>query len=566
MVAFRMTNVNDKEISWDVFGYYLPLQATFIEGDMMLDDRTWVEELNAKHQVSGTLYQISSTPDGKPMYFFFLGMSMMYSIFFFAGHFSAGLLGYPQNGLSEPYFYALIIGCLIYAIIGLYYLRKILLRFFPDYLVSILLLICVIGTNFINHMTLKNLETVNVLFMFVAIVIWNTIRWYEDYKLKNMLAIGVSIVLMALIKPSEVLIAMLPFLWGILSFEDVKQRISVLWKYKFQLVITVGVVMLIAAPQIMYWYAKTGEFFYDSYKNPGVGLDVTSPYLYESLIGFRKGWLIYTPVMILALLGFIVIFREQRKLFLGLFIPFVVAYYIIASWTEYWYGASFSNRPVISQYPILLIAMGFFFHWIAKKQVGVKIGVSLLVSFFIFLNLFQWWQYRNYILDATRMTKEYYWAIFMKTSVSEEDRKLLSLNRSYSPEGANALVNPQDYKTKILLSNFQMPKDSLEFMYTKEFPYKTLTKKDHCYVRFQMDYRVTGEKPTYLTVTIDRENGNYGAYYYDFKSSNEWQHLDTLYLTPEIRNNNDVLKFFIWNPNIQSFEAKNITVEILEKK
>lgn len=568
LVAFRTTHIEKNEISWDVFGYYLPLQATFIEGDMWLDDRSWVEELNTKHQVSGTLYQISTTPENEPMYFFFFGMSIMYSVFFFAGHFLAGILGYPQDGLSDPYSYALVIGCIFYTIVGLYYLRKILLRFFSDYLVTVLLFICVLGTNFAHHMTIKNLETVNILFMFAAIVLWNTIRWHEDHKLKNMLAIGISIVLMGLIKPSEVLIILLPFLWGVCSKEDVKERLSILWNYKSQILITIVVALLIASPQIIYWYVKTGMFFYDSYKNPGVGLDLTHPHLYESLFGYRKGWLVYTPIMIFALLGFIVIFKEQRKLFLGLFIPFIVAFYIIASWTEYWYGASFSNRPIIAQYPVLLIAMGFFFHWISKQKKMIKISVVLIAAFFVFLNQFQWWQLRNYILDGTRMTKAYYWATFLKKSITEEDQKLLLLNRSYNPEDVHLLKNPEDYKSKVLLTQKDIQIEGTpEFINTIHIPYKDLTKKDHCYVRFQMDYRIVGDKDTYLSVMMNRKNGEYGYFYYQLnKPSDEWQKLDTLYLTPEIRSVDDNFKFFLWNPNLQTIEAKNLRIEILEKK
>ncbi|MEZ4891150.1 MAG: glycosyltransferase family 39 protein [Crocinitomicaceae bacterium] len=232
IVVFRATHIVKNEISWDIFGYYLPLEATFIEGDMMLNDRTWVEELNQKHQLSGTLYQISSTPDNQPMYFFLFGMSIMYSGFFFIGHVLAGWLGFPQDGLSEPYAYSLVFGCMIYTLIGLYYLRKILKHFFSDQLTALLLIICVVGTNYAHHMTIKNLETTNVLFMFLAIVLWNTIQWYQHFRLKNMMAIGVSVVLMALIKPSEVLIVFLPLLWGVTSFESLIKRGRFLLEYK----------------------------------------------------------------------------------------------------------------------------------------------------------------------------------------------------------------------------------------------------------------------------------------------------------------------------------------------
>ncbi len=35
---YRITHVTDKEISWDILGYYLYLPATFIYDQPMLDD------------------------------------------------------------------------------------------------------------------------------------------------------------------------------------------------------------------------------------------------------------------------------------------------------------------------------------------------------------------------------------------------------------------------------------------------------------------------------------------------------------------------------------------------
>lgn len=572
LICFRTTHVVDNEISWDVFGYYLPLQATFIEGDMWLDDAKWVDELNKEHNVTGSLYQISSTPDNQPMYFFLMGMSIMYSVFFFIGHFFAGILDYPQNGLSDPYTYALVLGCILYTIIGLYYLRKILLHFFSDKLTLILLIICVFGTNYVNHMTLKNLETVNVLFMFYAIVLWNTIRWYETYKFKNMLAIGVSIVLMALIKPSEVLVILLPFIWGLTSWRNIKNRVLLLWSFRNQIILTALICLIIASPQMIYWYVKTGAIFYDSYKNPGVGLDFLSPHIFESLFGYRKGWLLYTPIMVFALLGFITIYKRRKDLFLGLFIPFVLAFYIIASWTEYWYGAGFSNRPVITVYPILLISMGFLFQWVWNQRLFFRVLLSITVLFFIFLNQFQWLQYRNYIIDGSRMTKAYYWKVFLKMKIDDGDRDLLLINRSSIPGEVHQFRDRDRYKSKQLLfsptiETQTLDGKNLEFMNTVRIPYYELTRKDHCYVRFQMDYKVKGDKETFLAIMMNRKDGDYNHHYVQInQNTNDWQRLDTCYLTPEIRSVKDYFSFFIWNPNFQQIEAKNLRVEVYERK
>jgi hypothetical protein len=61
---FRLNHRESKEISWDVFGYYLPLPATFIYNDPLLNDRSWVDQLNDEKHLSGTVYQISTTEKG----------------------------------------------------------------------------------------------------------------------------------------------------------------------------------------------------------------------------------------------------------------------------------------------------------------------------------------------------------------------------------------------------------------------------------------------------------------------------------------------------------------------
>jgi len=151
ILVFRLGNVSEKETSWDVLGYYLPLPATFIYDDPLMENRQWIEKVNEEKQLTDTLYQISSTPDGKPMYFFLLGMAMLFLPFFLLGHGSAFLLGYPMDGFSEPYQYALVLGGLFYTFLGLFYLRKTLLHFFTEKTSAIVLVIIVLGTNYYQN-------------------------------------------------------------------------------------------------------------------------------------------------------------------------------------------------------------------------------------------------------------------------------------------------------------------------------------------------------------------------------------------------------------------------------
>jgi len=571
LIGFRAANINKNELSWDVFGYYLPLQATFIEGDPMLHEREWVDRLNEKEQFSGTVYQVTAAEDGAPMYFFLFGMSYMYAAFFAVGHVFAGFLGFAQDGVSAPYQYALVYGCILYTIIGLYYFRKVLLLYFTDKIVALSLVILVLGTNYSHHMTLKNLETVNVLFMFTAIIVWNTIQWYKEHKLRNLMMIGVSICLMGLIKPSEILILLVPVLWGIHSFASIKERIGLFWNFRRQFLITIFLCLVIAAPQMGYWYLKTGSFIYDTYNNPGVGLDITSPHLFKSLFSYRKGWLLYTPLMIFAIIGFYFLLKKNKQLFFGILFPFLVSFYIIASWTEYWYGGGFSNRPVISLYPLLFIPFGYFLTWLLEQKQWMQFSFFGVALCLVFINQFQWWQLREGILNPYRTTKEYYWKTFLARSITKKDKQLLLVNRDFT--GINTLEYPETYSQKVVLQLENVSLENVkgkfeEYSFVNTYPYHTLTSKDHCWIEYSFDYKINDSVSEIIfTSLMERSKKGYGASYIHLKKEiGEWHSFQEMYLTPEIRSEKDELKFWFWNRTYSPIEVKNFKLTIYQKK
>ena len=127
IIVFRFSHTtHDREIAWDILGYYMPLPATFIHHDPLLKDVEWLIKVNEEKDLTGTLYMISSNDQGEPMYFFFFGMALFYLPFFFIGHLFAMLGGFPMDGFSTPYQYSMVVGAVLYTIIGLFYFRKIL--------------------------------------------------------------------------------------------------------------------------------------------------------------------------------------------------------------------------------------------------------------------------------------------------------------------------------------------------------------------------------------------------------------------------------------------------------
>jgi hypothetical protein len=585
--VYRISNVDKNEISWDVLGYYLYLPATFIHHDPTLKDISWLKKENDDRKLAGTLYMITQNDKGETMYFFLMGMALFYLPFFFMAGAFASVTGMPVDGFSAPYQYLLVIGGIIYTIIGLFYLRKILKHYFSETISSLVMLIIVFGTNYINHLTIKNLETVNVLFMLVTIVIWNTIKWHDTFKGKYLLAIGIAMALMVLVKPSEAFIVLLPLLWNVTSWETFKMKLKPLWENRAVILLIIGTCLIIALPQLLYWHSKTGKFIFDSYKNPGIGLDLTSPHIINALFSFRKGWLLYTPLMIFPLIGFYFLYKNNKSIFYAAIVYFLVSFYIIASWTEWWYGAGFSLRPVIATYPILAICLGYFLNYIQSKTLSYKIAFGAIALFFIFLNQFQWWQYKNYILDPYRTTRAYYTATFLKTKVTDADRELLRVYRDFS--GGMVFKDRDKYQESLLLTmdfsdsnikgnmtedgnNFYKMKEDQEFLPIFENPINEITQKDHIWIKASMDIRFPKEfdgLPPCMVLSMDRKEGPYGYSATEIKADtaiNQWRKIEVMYLTPEIRSGKDRVKCYIWKRGKSQFDIDNIKLEVYKKK
>ncbi len=183
------------------------------------------------------------------MYLFLMGNALFYAPSFGIAHLHAHISSYETDGFSYPYQLWLVISGLIYTLIGLWFFRKILLHFFDEKISAIVLILVVIGTNYAHHLSLKNLETVNVLFMLLSILIWNTIRWQQEKRFKNMLAAGLSITLMALVKPSEIVALIIPLFWMCGNFSDLKERLLLFKKEYKQILATILICFLVLLPQ-----------------------------------------------------------------------------------------------------------------------------------------------------------------------------------------------------------------------------------------------------------------------------------------------------------------------------
>jgi hypothetical protein len=78
--------------------------------------------------------------------------------------------------------------------------------------------------------------------------------------------------------------------------------------------------------------------------------------------------------------------------------------------------------------------LGAFVAYFLKKQSWLTRSVLLLIPLLIAFNLFQSRQFLKGIIHSSRMTKDYYHAVFMKRHIPEGSKNLLLIDRNMSPQ------------------------------------------------------------------------------------------------------------------------------------
>jgi len=164
-------------LCWDVFGYYLYLPLKFIYHDLGLRDESMIPSILEQYHNSATFYQAVKLPDGGYVMKYTMGLSILYSPFFFIGHIIAELSKYAADGFSAPYQYSIFFGSILYSMLAVIVLSRVLMRFFTERISAIILIIVVFSTNYIIHITMsgQNANAYNYLFLAYALILWFTI-------------------------------------------------------------------------------------------------------------------------------------------------------------------------------------------------------------------------------------------------------------------------------------------------------------------------------------------------------------------------------------------------------
>jgi hypothetical protein len=399
-------------MTWDVVAYYAYLPVTFIYGDLSLK---FIDGYNGNHKF---VIWPEKSPNGGKIIKTSMGLSILYSPFFFVGHILAKISGYDAGGYSLPYRMTLMLSLIFYLGIALFYIRKILQKYFSQTVIIITSVVLVYGTTIFHYSTYDIPITHIYSFAIISAFIYHSICWHDKPGIRQTVFLGLLAGLISLIRPTNIIIILFFIFYNVSSIKDFRIRISLFMKYWGHIAIMIILGFLFWLPQFLYWHKVTGQFIYYSYPNERFFWN--DPKIIEGLFGYRKGWLLYSPLMILSLAGIYFLFKNRKEFFLPVLLFTLLNIYIITSWWCWWYGGCYGMRPMMDSYGLLAIPLASSISFFISLKRIPRILTFIVIACFIALSLFQSTQYRLGAIHYDSMTKKAYWTTFLKLHPTDE--------------------------------------------------------------------------------------------------------------------------------------------------
>ena len=537
--------------SYDGFGYYMYTPHLFSEGNLNMTPE-WAQGIQDTYCDSITAYQLVQRPNGNYQNVYHIGMAYLQLPAYFISDLFARSAGFPTNGFSKPYHIGYIINAFLFIFLGLVYLRKLLRLFFNDKLSALLILMAFAGTNiYITYTQQFDLPHL-YLFALNAIFLYFLFRFTKSETRKHLLLSALFFGLTVSIRPTQALLGIIPFIVLFKEYRNTKLFWSKILIYPlFSIVWNI--------PQMFYWYFVGGKLIVFNLHVEEIIL--TDPNLIDFLFSYRKGWLLYTPLFLLLILGFIHLFRKNRNLFWAFGIGVFLYIYIMSSWECWWYASSFGSRVMVDIYPLLIVILGFAV--LTLKSLWSKIAVGIFIIGCVLLNYVQSLQFERAYLHSSRMSKQHYWYIFGKTTIPDYTETNLLIDRSsltwpkYERSAENYSIDTKEvFSLKAPLQ--AQPGEDLTIGRLNLYE---LLETDETLFSVRIKFKTSD--PTQSSILRLETVSIYNCYSWDNmevsigSKKGEYIEQNLLFNLPDIRHNADQMQIYLDNDN-------NVTVDIEE--
>ncbi len=368
-VMMSRINENPRTVLWsDAEGYYQYLPAVFIIKDV-------------HHVPPGSVWPYYNEL-GEYVDKYTCGITFFELPFFLIGYVLSKPSGFdPMDYFNPVYCRAIALCGLFFAFLGLFYLRKSLLKIVSPLTTFLVVCSVYLGTNLFHYAT-KEMSVSHVFSFFLfSFFIYRLPNYLRKPGAANSLLMGGLLGWIILIRPTNMIIGLLLLVYDVYTWKEVTKRINfLLSNFKSLLLIVAGMIVALI-PQLLYWKEMTGHWFYYSYTNEGFPY-WNQPKIAAVLFDVQNGLFLYSPLVLLMVIGIFITLKKKAFQAPAVLILFVLATYIFASWWAWWFGGAFGHRCYVEFYALLAFPLAGFYQRVLERWAPV-----FRTSFFVLVVL-----------------------------------------------------------------------------------------------------------------------------------------------------------------------------------
>lgn len=417
LVSIDFTDLSqNKYTDSDGLGYYMYLPGVFIYQDITAYE--WLPAIEKQYRVYGDdePFQISRIENGNYVTNYLSGVAVLQLPFFAVGHLLASCSHYPADGFSPPYQLSIAIAPLVYFCFFIWMLRAVLLKYFDDLVVSGSLLLLFLATNAPEYIAIEAGQSHGYVMPLYILILYLTLHWHRRPTAVVAFAVGTCIGLATIMRPTELLMVAIPLLWSTHTLAAKADKWKQVWRHRGHIYWAVLGAGLVGAIHVVYWLHVTGQLFYPV----GSKWRFLDPY-WRVLVGWEKGWFIYTPVAVFLFAGLFMLKSAPFKK--AVFWFCLLNIWIVISWDNWRYGGSYSTRALVQSYPIFAFALCSVVELLLSHR--RRYLYYVLGLYLIGVNIFQIWQYRKTIIHYDDNNRDYYKAVYLDRNPTALDMSLL---------------------------------------------------------------------------------------------------------------------------------------------
>ena len=334
-----------------------------------------------------------------------IGVSILMLPFVVAADLLTRWSNFPRDGFSFFYQHGAALAGLAYGLAGLALLRLTLRRHFSAAVTTATLGTLTFGTDLFHYMVFDGTFSHVYSFALMAALVELTDRWWTHPTRWHAATLGAVAALIVLARhPNAVLVLLVP-LWCV-------EEPGALWRRRRDLLVMTAVGVACVAPQFAYYRWASGHWLANSYGLTGAHFSFLSPHLFGVLASPQRGLFFWAPVLVLCVAGAFMTRGWARERLPAVVAVLAINAWMIASWSDWEYGASFGHRAFVDSFPAIAVLLASFFAWASRRPL-VALAAGVFASLAIALSLAQMIQYWMLIWPARDLTWERYRALFL---------------------------------------------------------------------------------------------------------------------------------------------------------